>query len=93
MTEIQRIIFVPAWTLAGALILFNVAFLLAAARRRRLERRFVVRCRLGYYGPTPGRGYCGNSGDLPIEKAYRYTRREARELAGNLGAEFEEIQA
>lgn len=52
--------------------------------------RFVVRCRLGYYGPDPeAKGH--NLGDLPLEKAYRYTRREARDLAGNLGAEVEEI--
>ena len=62
-------------------------------RYRKPRLRFVVRCRLGYYGPTSGRGYCGNSGDLPIEKAYRYTKREARELAENLGAEVEELPA
>jgi hypothetical protein len=52
---------------------------------------FVIRCRLGYYGPDPSaRGH--NLGDLPIEKAYRYTKRGARELAENLGADVEELK-
>jgi hypothetical protein len=54
------------------------------------KERFVVRCRLGYYGPDPSaKGH--NLGDCLLAGAYRYTKRDAAELAGNLGAEVEEI--
>lgn len=52
--------------------------------------RFVVHCAFGYYGPD--RAHPGaNRGDLPLKDAYRYTRREARDLAAQIGAEVEEV--
>lgn len=52
--------------------------------------RFVVHCAFGYYGPD--RAHPGaNRGDLPIKDACRYTRREARDLAAELGAKVEEV--
>jgi hypothetical protein len=53
---------------------------------------YVVRCAFGYYGPD--RAHPGaNRGDLPLKDAYRYTRREARDLAAELGAKVEEVKS
>lgn len=90
MTSLEWIFTGAIFALLGGAMLYDKLWI---QRERKSSRRFVVRCRRGYYGPTPGQGYCGNSGDLPIKKAYRYTRREARELAMNLGAEVEELRA
>ena len=53
---------------------------------------YVVHCAFGYYGPD--RSHPGaNRGDLPLKDAYLYTRREARDLAAEIGARVEEVRS
>lgn len=82
----------------GALIVFLVVALLgllamsAARSNGSSATSYVVHCAFGYYGPD--RAHPGaNRGDLPLKDAYRYTRREARDLAAQIGAEVEEVKS